>query len=112
MAGSLTVVLVSLDRQPTLDRQRSSLPSLAPPHLFPTTHVGANNTHGWYLTARGGAQALKVLGLSCVAGNTNVDLVTEATLTVVDACDADPDLVVAKGAALPLIEPLHECPQV
>ncbi|GBG32986.1 Inosine-uridine preferring nucleoside hydrolase [Hondaea fermentalgiana] len=54
--------------------------------------------------------ALNVIAVSCVAGNGDVDTVTDATLRVLDAAGAPEDLPVAKGCARPLIEDLHAAP--
>jgi len=47
---------------------------------------------------------LKLLGISCVAGNSGVDQVLRNTLKVLDAAGAAADIPVARGAAQPLVE--------
>jgi len=47
---------------------------------------------------------LDLLGVSCVAGNTDVDQVVRNTLTVLDVAGR-PDVPVARGVARPLLEP-------
>ena len=47
---------------------------------------------------------LKVLGISCVAGNSGVDQVVRNTLKVLEAAGAPEDIPVARGAAQPLVE--------
>lgn len=47
---------------------------------------------------------LRVLGVSCVAGNTGIDQVVRNTLKVLDAAGAPRDTPVARGAAQPLVE--------
>jgi len=55
---------------------------------------------------------IEVIGISCVAGNADVDTVLASTLKVLDAVGAPSDLPVARGCALPLVEPLHPCPEI
>ena len=55
---------------------------------------------------------LDVLGVTCVHGNQAIDAVVDATLRVLDAAGAPVDLAVARGFALPLVEPTHYCPQI
>jgi inosine-uridine nucleoside N-ribohydrolase len=47
---------------------------------------------------------LKVLGISCVAGNAGIDRVVRNTLKVLEAAGTDEDIPVARGAAQPLVE--------
>ena len=54
---------------------------------------------------------LNLLGISCVAGNTNVDQVVRNTLKVLDAAGAD-DVPVARGASRPLLEPNRDASHV
>jgi pyrimidine-specific ribonucleoside hydrolase len=49
---------------------------------------------------------LDLVGISCVAGNTDLDQVVANTLAVLDAIEAPP-FPVAAGASRPLVEPLH-----
>jgi len=55
--------------------------------------------------------ALNLLGISCVAGNTDVDQVVRNTLKVLDAAGAG-DVPVARGAARPLLEPHRDAAHV
>ena len=72
--------------------------------------TGVDDAHALLLALR--SPSLKVVGVSCVAGNGPLDLVVEATLKVLDAAAAPSDLVVARGFDRPLIEPPHPCPQI
>ena len=47
--------------------------------------------------------ALRLLGVTCVAGNVGVDQVVINTLKVLDAAGAPADLPVASGATRPMI---------
>jgi pyrimidine-specific ribonucleoside hydrolase len=54
---------------------------------------------------------LNLLGVSCVAGNTNVDQVVRNTLKVLDAAGAE-QVPVARGASRPLLEPNRDAAHV
>ncbi|HEX4225224.1 MAG TPA: nucleoside hydrolase, partial [Pseudonocardiaceae bacterium] len=54
---------------------------------------------------------LNLLGVSCVAGNTNVDQVVRNTLKVLDAAGAE-EVPVARGASRPLLEPHRDAMHV
>jgi pyrimidine-specific ribonucleoside hydrolase len=47
---------------------------------------------------------LRVLGISCVAGNAGIDQVVRNTLKVLDSAGAPRDIPIARGAARPLVE--------
>lgn len=55
---------------------------------------------------------LDVVGVTTVAGNANVDLVTAATLKSLDHAGAPLDVPVSKGAKSPLKEKCHFCPHI
>jgi len=57
-------------------------------------------------------QQVDVLAITCVQGNMDVDTVTLNTLKVLDAARAPSNLPVARGFALPLVEPVTHCPQI
>ncbi|HEX3780559.1 MAG TPA: nucleoside hydrolase [Pseudonocardiaceae bacterium] len=55
--------------------------------------------------------SLRLLGVSCVAGNTDVDQVVRNTLKVLDAAGAE-EVPVARGATRPLLEPARDATHV
>lgn len=55
--------------------------------------------------------ALRVLGITCVAGNVGVDQVVSNTLKVLDAINA-PEAPVARGLSTPLVEPPNPATRV
>ena len=72
--------------------------------------TGVDDAHALLLAVR--HPALQVLGVTTVAGNLDIDTVTAATLKVLDAARAPPDLPVARGCAAPLVEATHFCPLI
>ena len=72
--------------------------------------TGVDDAHALLLALR--HPQLNVLAVTTVAGNSDVDTCTRATLKVLDAAEAPMDLPVAKGCATPLVEPTHYCPQI
>ena len=56
---------------------------------------------------------LRVLGVSCVAGNNGQSLVLDATKRVMDAaCGMAAGPPLYSGAEAPLVEPSRHCPQI
>ena len=72
--------------------------------------TGCDDAHALLLAVR--SSALNVLGVTCVSGNVSLDAVTAATMQVLDAAGAPPDLPVARGFGAPLVEPEKHCMQV
>jgi len=54
----------------------------------------------------------EVIGITTVAGNTDVDQVTANTFKVLDVAEAPIEIPVAKGCSAPLIETPHFCPTI
>lgn len=72
--------------------------------------TGIDDAHALLLALR--HPALDVLGVTTVAGNLDIDTVTNATLKVLDAAGAPLALPVAKGCDKPLVENTHFCPDI
>jgi len=70
--------------------------------------TGVDDAHAIAL-AVASPDELNIIGISCVAGNGPVDLVTTATLQVLEACNAS-QINVHKGCSKPLVEEPHPCP--
>ena len=66
-----------------------------PTPVFLDVDTGVDDAFALLLALR--SPALKVVGVSCVAGNTDVDTVVAATMRVLDAAEAPLDLPVARG---------------
>lgn len=71
--------------------------------------TGVDDAHALLLALR--SPALKVVGITTVAGNIDVEQVTANTLKVLDIARA-PDIPVARGMSQPLVEPTHYVPQI
>ncbi len=72
--------------------------------------TGIDDAHAILLALR--SPEIEVIGISCVTGNADVDKVVDATLRVLDAAGARPDLPVGRGCDHPFIEKPHPCPQI
>ncbi|MBI3959397.1 MAG: nucleoside hydrolase [Chloroflexi bacterium] len=71
--------------------------------------TGVDDALALLLAAR--SPALKILGVTCVAGNVSLDAVVPNTLTVLDAAQR-PEIPVAAGYASPLVHPLTDASHV
>jgi len=72
--------------------------------------TGVDDAHALLLALR--HPRINVVGITTVAGNSDVKTCTQSTLKVLDAACARVDMPVAMGCAAPLIEPTHYCPQI
>jgi len=83
---------------------------MPPRRVWLDVDTGIDDAHAILLALR--SPELDVIGISCVAGNADVDTVVASTLKVLDAAGAPHDLLVARGCSHPLVEALHPCPEI
>ena len=104
--GPSTIAEIQHLSSPTASDHQKSIPL----DVILDVDTGIDDALALLLAIR--SKDLNVVGVTTVAGNSNVDIVTEATLKVLDAAGAAADLAVSKGAAEPLKEPSHFCPHI